>query len=162
VKGAINLQDGEKFETWLGSIIHPNEKFYLIAGTEENLDTTIKKAAKIGYEQNIKAATLPAPEKPKQKFADLDLIAFKEHPQNYTIVDVRNRNEIISSGKIFKQALSIPLAELRQHLDEIPADKPIVVHCAGGYRSAAASSIIEGKITNTQVYDLSEAINQFL
>jgi hydroxyacylglutathione hydrolase len=31
LKGAINLQDGGKFETWLGSIIEPHEQFYLIA-----------------------------------------------------------------------------------------------------------------------------------
>jgi rhodanese-related sulfurtransferase len=40
--------------------------------------------------------------------------------------------------------------------------KPIVVHCAGGYRSAAGSSIIKSKLNGTsQVYDLSEAVKQF-
>ncbi len=29
------------------------------------------------------------------------------------------------------------LAEVRNRVEEIPTDKPIVVHCAGGYRSAA-------------------------
>jgi hydroxyacylglutathione hydrolase len=58
VKGAINLQDAEKFETWLGSVIGPDEPFYLLAATPEELETVIKKTAKIGYEKNIKAAIL--------------------------------------------------------------------------------------------------------
>jgi hypothetical protein len=36
------------------------------------------------------------------------------------------------------------------------------VHCAGGYRRAAGSSIIKTKLNGTlQVYDLSEAVKQF-
>src|SRR5690606_23968765 len=31
LSGAINLMDGEKFETWLGSIVAPNESYYLVA-----------------------------------------------------------------------------------------------------------------------------------
>ena len=42
----------------------------------------------------------------------------------------------------FTAPIAIPLPEIRNRIDEIPDDKPIVVHCAGGYRSAAASSII--------------------
>lgn len=159
LKGAINLQDGNKFETWLGSIIEPHESFYLIADTDDALDSVIKKAAKIGYEQNIKAALL-TPLNANHTSAIIDLEAFKASPNNYTIIDVRNRAEI-SEGKIFENALTIPLPELRKRLHEIPTGKPIVVHCAAGYRSAAATSIVAGKISSTPVYDLSEGINDF-
>jgi len=74
---------------------------------------------------------------------------------------VRNHTEI-SAGLIFSNALPIPLPELRERLDEIPTDKPIVVHCAAGYRSAAAVSIIAAKITTVPVYDLGERIVKFL
>ena len=37
LQGAINLQDGSKFETWLGSIINPDEPFYLLAEDEDSL-----------------------------------------------------------------------------------------------------------------------------
>jgi len=56
IPNSINLMDGGKFETWLGSIISPEEQFYLTAGTEAELDILIRKAAKIGYEKLIKAA----------------------------------------------------------------------------------------------------------
>ncbi|MGZ3776664.1 MAG: protein-tyrosine phosphatase family protein, partial [Mucilaginibacter sp.] len=52
------------------------------------------------------------------------------------------------------------LPELRERLNEIPTDKPIVVHCAAGYRSAAATSIIACNIKNVPVYDLGEAISE--
>ena len=159
VMGAINLQDGEKFETWLGSVINPGEAFYLLAGTEADLDIVIKKTAKIGYEKNIKAAIL-APAAGVEKSPVLIINIFKVNKADYTIIDVRNHGEI-NAGKIFPTAITIPLPELRERLGEIPQDKPIVVHCAAGYRSAAAASIIAGTITAVPVYDLGEAIRDF-
>jgi hydroxyacylglutathione hydrolase len=160
LKGAINLQDGGKFETWLGSIVQPYESYYLIADTNDALETVIQKAAKIGYEHNIKAALL-SPANANVSFTDTDLSSIETSPGDFTIVDVRNWSEI-SHGKIFANALTIPLPELRSRLHEIPTGKPIVVHCAAGYRSAAATSIIAAKITSTPVYDLSEAITGFM
>jgi len=158
LKGAINLQDGEKFETWLGSIIEPYEWYYLLADNQDALNIVINKAAKIGYEQKIKAGIIAS--EGNVKSADFELNVFKSNPDKYTIVDVRNRSEV-DHGKIFAHALTIPLPELRKRLHEISTGKPIVVHCAGGYRSAAATSIIAAKIKSVPVYDLSDAINQF-
>lgn len=156
IKGAINLQDAEKFETWLGSIVNPGEQFYLIGNSVADLDTAIIKTAKIGYEPNIKAALL-LPQTATEQSPELDLNAFIAEPESYTVVDVRNRNET-EEGLIFSHAVTIPLPELRERINEVPADKPIVVHCAAGYRSAAAASIIASEISNVPVYDLSEAI----
>ncbi len=158
VKGAINLQDGVKFETWLGSIIGPNEPFYLVAANDHDLDIVIKKAAKIGYERNIRAAIL-VPANATEIFHELDFEDFKLHPDHYTVVDARNPNET-EDGLIFDHACTIPLPELRERLNEIPTDKPIVAHCAAGYRSAAASSIIRAKIKNVPVYDLGEVVKE--
>ncbi|MDP9079178.1 MAG: MBL fold metallo-hydrolase, partial [Bacteroidota bacterium] len=130
LKGAFNLQDGDKFETWLGSIVGPDEQFYLIAANDVELDKMIKKAAKIGYEQNIKGALL-APSSAPEKLPELDLATFINHTENYTIVDVRNRNET-EERLIFKSAVTIPLPELRERISEVPTGKPIVVHCAAG------------------------------
>jgi len=160
VKGSINLQDGDKFETWLGSIINPGEAFYLIGESEQILHSLIKKAAKIGYEQNIKGALLN-PEGDLQTSARPDLDYFSRNPDDYTIVDIRNKTEV-KDKPIFMQAINIPLPELRDRLNEIPTDKPIMVHCAAGYRSAAGSSIIAATIDTVPVYDLGEAIGSFV
>ncbi|QXV67231.1 MBL fold metallo-hydrolase [Mucilaginibacter sp. 21P] len=159
VKGSYNLQDAEKFETWLGSIVGPEEQFYLIGSDDAALDTAIAKAAKIGYEHNIKAAVLTPPTA-TEKSAILNLEEFKANPNAYTIIDVRNWAEI-KSGKLFANALTIPLPELRERVNEIPADKPILVHCAAGYRSAAAVGIISAVTSEVPVYDLGEAVNDW-
>jgi len=157
-KGAINLQNGERFETWLGSIVGPDERFYLVAATKEDLDEVIVKAAKIGYEKNIVAA-ISGPEYPEIPERVFDLPRFSTSPERYTVVDVRNPNET-EGGLMFAGAILIPLPELRERINEIPEDKPIVVHCAAGYRSAAAASIIADKITAVPVLDLSEAVRE--
>jgi hydroxyacylglutathione hydrolase len=159
IKGAINLQDGDKFETWLGSILQPDEKFYLIAADDATAATLVKKAAKIGYETNILAIQL-SPKNSSEKLADLNLEDFKAGPENYTIIDVRNTSEV-NEDKIFKDAINIPLPQLRERTSEIPAGKPILVHCAAGYRSAAATSIIAGAISEVPVYDLGEIVTEF-
>ncbi|PAW93586.1 MBL fold metallo-hydrolase [Mucilaginibacter sp. MD40] len=159
VPGSYNLQDGEKFETWLGSIVGPDEQFYLIGTDDDALDTVIAKAAKIGYERHIKAAVL-TPATATEQSALISLENFKSNPDGYTIVDVRNWAEI-NAGKLFSDALTIPLPELRERVSEIPTEKPIVVHCAAGYRSAAAVGIVNAVIKNVPVYDLGEAINDW-
>jgi hydroxyacylglutathione hydrolase len=156
IKGSINLQDGAKFETWLGSIINPDEAFYLIGESEQALDIVIRKAAKIGYEINIKGALLNA-ESDLASASQMDLNYFSRHPEDYTIVDIRNEYEV-KDKLYFTNAINIPLPQLRERLNEIPTNKPIMVHCAGGYRSAAGSSIIAAVVHSVPVYDLGEAI----
>ena len=155
-KGAINLQNGGKFETWLGSIVGPDEPFYLIADTAKALEEVIVKAAKIGYERNL-VAGISEPQYTDLPERDFNLPRFTTNPERYTVVDVRNPNET-EGGLIFDGALLIPLPELRERINEIPEDKPIVVHCAAGYRSAAAASIIAAKLSAVPVLDLSEAV----
>jgi len=38
--------------------------------------------------------------------------------------------------------VNIPLNHLQERIDEIPRDRPLLVHCAGGYRSSIAASIL--------------------
>jgi hydroxyacylglutathione hydrolase len=158
-QGAINIQNGGKFETWLGSIVGPGERYYLVAESDEELNELIAKASKIGYELLIKGAFVMDAEA-DVKSPRIDVQEFKQHPDNYTIVDIRNASEV-KAGKFFDKAINIPLPELRERAKDIPTDKPVVVHCAGGYRSAAGSSIIEAALPNIEVLDLSEAVNDF-
>ena len=156
--GALNLQDGGKFETWLGSVVGPAEPFYLLADTRIQLDAVIRKAAKIGYEATIKGALL-APTPLPATSPEVDAEAVRANPEQFTIVDVRNRTE--ATKPFFNNALLIPLPELRERVNEIPTTRPVLVHCAGGYRSAAAASIIEAARPGVVVYDLGEAVVEF-
>ena len=156
---SINLMEKGKFETWLGSIIKPAEKFYLACNSKEQLQTMLERAAAIGYESQVAQGFVI--ESGTVKESKIHVGKFKDHQQDYTIVDVRNTPEV-KEGQIFKNSISIPLAEIRDRINEIPTDKPIVVHCAGGYRSAAGSSLIHSQFNSTvKVFDLGEAIKQF-
>ena len=156
---SVNIMLEGKFETWLGSIIQPNEKFYLAAESKEQLNEAIMRAAAIGYETAIAAAFVC--NGGQEKDPVLDVKQFRNNPGAYTIVDVRNRSEV-NEKKIFQGSIAIPLAEVRGRMNEIPTDKPIVVHCAAGYRSATASSLLDAGLgEKTQVFDLGDTIKTF-
>jgi len=159
---SINIMarsDKDDFETWLGVLTEPKEAFYLVVQSVKEIDYVLERTAKIGYEKQIKAIVTLS-DKGAVSSDKLDLKHFKKNPEDYTIVDIRSKNEV-ASEKIFEDALSFPLNELRDNAGKIPTNKPIVVHCAAGFRSAAGSSILENKFKNTRVYDLSDAIEKF-
>lgn len=160
--GSINIMavsDNAKFETWLGSIVEPDEEFTLVIDHKENKEKMLHRAAKIGYEKQLKKVITLSNEN-LVTIEKLDLADFKNNPDKYTIVDIRNTSEV-EDGKFFDSAISHPLNELRDTANEIPKDKPIVVHCAGGYRSAAGSSILQKELNGAKVYDLSDDVKQF-
>jgi NADPH-dependent 2,4-dienoyl-CoA reductase/sulfur reductase-like enzyme/rhodanese-related sulfurtransferase len=57
------------------------------------------------------------------------------------VLDVRNLNEYEASH--IKEALHIPLDELRFRLSDVPRDRPLVVHCRSGFRSHLAVRILK-------------------
>lgn len=59
-----------------------------------------------------------------------------------TVVDVRQPDEF-ERGHI-SGAINIPLRELGQNLDQIPADAPVIVYCASGHRAALATAALQG------------------
>ena len=156
---SYNIQAGTKFETWLGSIVSPGEKFYLSASNQEQLKELVERSASIGYESFIEAAFIAVAG--NEQIDLVDVIDFKDHQNNYSIIDIRNTTEF-KTQPIFEKAINIPLGELRERVGEIATDKPVIIHCAGGYRSAAGSSIVNQAIGDkTKVYDLGEAIQLF-
>lgn len=54
-----------------------------------------------------------------------------------TLLDVRTPGEYASGHA--DGALNIPIGELAGRLQEVPADRPVVVYCASGVRSAKAA-----------------------
>lgn len=159
---SINImarKEGDKFETWLGAIVKPEEPFYLVVEGVKQVGDILERTAKIGYEKQLRGV-LTLSQKQLLDSEELDLPEFKKNTDKYTIVDIRNAGEV-AQGKIFDEAITIPLNELRERSNEVPANKPIVVHCAGGYRSAAGASILQEHYPRTEVYDLGEEIKNF-
>lgn len=125
----------------------------------KNRDDLLDLVAKIGYEDNVEALiTLPSDGLIYN--ATLDLSDFKKNQDAYTIIDVRNPNEV-EENVFFENAMNRPLNELRHTAGTVPTEKPIVVNCGGGYRSAIGSSILDQKLSDTKVYDLGANIKDF-
>jgi glyoxylase-like metal-dependent hydrolase (beta-lactamase superfamily II)/rhodanese-related sulfurtransferase len=159
LKNSINLMNDLRFETWLGSIVAPNEKFYLLAENDLVLSELIDRSAKIGYESQIEMAFVLHYGDTEMNF--FDTASLKNNQDAFSIIDIRHHSEA-KVNRIFADTIHIPLHELRERTAELPTHKPILVHCAGGYRSAAGSSIIKAAMKdNIEVFDLSEAVKSF-
>ena len=65
----------------------------------------------------------------------------KANLEQVTLVDVRTADEF-ELGAI-KGAVNFPLDELREHLDDIPRNKPVWVYCGVGLRGYLASNILK-------------------
>lgn len=159
IPDAINIMNGAKFETWLGSLVTPTEVFYLVADSEKELSDMISKTTKIGYEPYIKAAFVYSKNK-EESMTLFDKWSFDSNPEAFTILDIRNRGEV-EQGEVFGNSINIPLPELMERANELPTDKPIVVHCGTGYRSAIGSSIVHQVLKGVSVIDMGVAIKEY-
>jgi len=161
LKGAINIPLGKSFNTWLGTIVAPQERYYLVVSSPAALESALDQVLAIGYEENLAGvliATDYAEETGPALFSNVEVL--RQDGKAYTVVDVRDPDEVGANPGI-PHSLKIRLAGLREEIEKIPTDKPILVHCAGGYRSAVGSSILLAA-GRQPVYDVGEAITQIL
>jgi rhodanese-related sulfurtransferase len=59
------------------------------------------------------------------------------------LIDVRTPRERLQ--KYIDGSLSLPLNQLGQRAQEIPPNRPLLLYCAGGYRSSIAASLLQQK-----------------
>ncbi len=146
LRGSVNVPaDGRMAET-VGMVFTPDQPVVIIApdGTEQEVATRF---ARIGFDNVV--GYLPDPqayflahqngvEQASRLVAAAadDALAMPE----VQVVDIRNAGEV-ASGMI-PGARHIPLAELTARLDELRADQPVLVYCAGGWRSSVAASLL--------------------
>jgi rhodanese-related sulfurtransferase len=59
------------------------------------------------------------------------------------IIDVRNETEF--DAEHINGAINVPLDYLNYNLNSFPKEQPFIIHCAGGYRSMIAASILKAR-----------------
>ena len=146
--GSINISLDGKFETWAGIILNREHLIILITDVGREKEPVIR-LGRIGYDHI--AGYLPrgihslasTPELTCRTnrisaahLSELIMTASRPH-----ILDVRSKQEW--QQRHIDESRNIPLPELSKHLQEIPNDHPVVVHCASGYRSSIAVSLLE-------------------
>ena len=157
-KGAVNIPAGEtdKFETWLGTILSPDESYVLIVDSKKDAKNIEKRLYTIGYEKNLLGYYLA-----DDNLNHVNVKIFDAHNIDHHIIDIRQEHEH-HERKAFEHAQNIPLSILRESLNTIQTDLPIVIHCAGGYRSAIGASIVASTYPEIEVYDMSINIKKHL
>ena len=69
--------------------------------------------------------------------------AMTQQQKDLVILDVRNPNEFVTGH--YPNALNIPVNELETRFSEVPAGKPVLVHCAKGVRARRAYEMLQEK-----------------
>ena len=156
--GSLNIGLDGKFATWAGIILDPEQPIVLIAdpGREAEAITRlgrigfdhVKGYLKSGMQALVDRSDLIR-ETPRITASALAAELCTTHPP--AVLDVRTEKEW-EDGHI-ENSLNIPLPHVRERQHEILPAKKIVVHCASGYRSAIAASLLE-KAGNIEVIDL--------
>jgi hydroxyacylglutathione hydrolase len=148
IPGTINIPLNKSFSTWAGWLVRYDQQIHLI-GTEADVTKAVRELAMIGldtvtawYEPMVIAqwmdagSTLGTVAK-----TDVAALAPRLARGEVTVLDVRNRSEF-EAGHL-PGALHIPVGHLSARLAEIPRDKPIIVQCQSGSRSAIATSVLQ-------------------
>ncbi len=158
---AINIQANGPFPLWLGSIVRPGEPLAIMMDSRDPAEEIGDSVAKIGYDRQLTQVTTWNGGLGDVSDPPVDVQDLRKNPTRYTIIDVRPA-WLAKTDTRFNGALSIPLETLRDGWKSVPRDRPVVVHCGGGYHSAIGASLLRRFLADElPVYDLGDAIKQF-
>jgi len=144
----IGLDGG--FAPWVGTLIADVKHPILLIAPEGREEEAITRLSRVGFDNTLgylkggfeawRRANKEYDSVTSVQAADLKKAINEE---NISIFDVRKESEYISEH--IPTAQSTPLSFLNSHLAEFPDEKTFFVHCAGGYRSMIAVSILKSR-----------------
>ena len=142
----IGLDGG--FAPWVGALIGDVNQPLMIIAPEGREEETITRLSRVGFDQTL-GYLKGGFEAWKSSGKEYDMISgvnakdleklVKE--QKVAVFDVRKENEYLSEH--IASAQNTPLDFLNDHLDRFPENNPFYIHCAGGYRSVIAASVLK-------------------
>jgi hydroxyacylglutathione hydrolase len=143
--GSVNVGIDGRFAENAGEVVDPDDEVVLIGDRDAVAEAKVR-LGRIGFDRVIGAlhdvestlAARPDAAGRSSRLTANDLAARLADTPGLQVVDVRNPGEA-ALGAI-DGSVNVPLAALRRRVGEIDLDRPIVVHCAGGYRSSVAAS----------------------
>ncbi len=146
IQGAVNIGLNGMFAIWAGTIMDISIPIVLVCdpGKEEE---AVSRLARVGYEKvhgflsgGFESWTKEG--KPVDTISSIDAQEFaKRVNAGGKVLDVRKISE--AEAGYVKDATVIPLAELQENLESLNTETPLMVHCAGGYRSMVAASLLK-------------------
>lgn len=150
IPGTLNIPATKSYVTWAGWLLSYDEPFSLIVD-EEHVEQTVAELRLIGLD-NVDGYWSPdvldewdraEPGRDLQTIEQVTVDEVEDLAASgaVTVLDVRGSGEF-AEGHI-QGALNVPIGFIPRRLDEIPANKPIVVHCQTGVRSSIAASALQ-------------------
>lgn len=148
IRGSVNVGLGGRFAEYVGEVMTPGTSIVLVTdpGKEQESRTRL---ARIGFDNVLGAlkdpiATMMQNPDKVEKLSRLSVEALAERMasvRDLVVIDVRNGGE--TALGMLPGARNIPLPALLNAIPELNPNVPVVVNCAGGYRSAIASSLLK-------------------
>ena len=149
--GSINVGLGGQYATWAGTVLSRDRPIVIIAdpGRESESATRLGRIGFdhiVGYLEEGLQSIASRPELTiSTERLSAQVAADRVHAQTDdgapVLIDVRAPRE--RDQKRIPGSLSIPLNHLVERTSELPADRPLLVYCAGGYRSSIAASLLQ-------------------
>jgi hydroxyacylglutathione hydrolase len=153
VQGTINIPFGKSFLIWAGSVLPYDAPLFLVTAEDHSgmVDSIAKKLSIIGLDDIRGYATWESLSgrgsrtHPTTSMTQTTAAQLRQRirTDELQIVDVRNGYEW-AAGHI-EGAQNIPLAHLADRATELDPERPVLVHCQMGGRSAVAASVLEAR-----------------
>lgn len=138
------------FAPWVGALIKDIEQPILLVTPEDRLEETIIRLSRVGFDNVIgfleggfDAWKAAGKETDTVKSISAEEFAEIKGNENIHVIDVRKEAEFLSEHVL--DAINTPLDEINVHLGKYINDEANYIHCAGGYRSMIASSILKAR-----------------
>lgn len=145
--GSINIGLGGQYATWAGTLLDRTRPIVIVAEPGREAEAALR-LGRIGFDHvkgYLRGGMEALADRPDLVWPTLRISAPSAAEERAStnvpvFLDVRSPREW--SAKHIEGSLNIPLNHLRERLGEVPRDRRIAVHCAGGYRSSIAVSIL--------------------
>jgi rhodanese-related sulfurtransferase/glyoxylase-like metal-dependent hydrolase (beta-lactamase superfamily II) len=154
IAGSINVGLRGQYATWAGTVLDRATPIVIIAEPGRELEAALR-LGRIGFD-HVKGYLAGGMEAlagrsdlvwSTERISPLWLAEELASAEPPMVLDVRNLLEWRASH--IERSVNIPLNHLQERLTEIPRDRRLAVHCAGGYRSSIAAGILrQHGITN--------------
>ena len=150
LRGSVNVGLGGRFAEYAGEVMAPQTPIVLVTPPGHEAEAKVR-LARIGFDRVLGALEHPVdtfvahPEliEPLSRLSADSLAERIRTVPGLVIIDVRNPGEVALGTISGARAISLPA--LLTSLDQLDPTAPTVVFCAGGYRSAIASSLLRSQ-----------------
>jgi rhodanese-related sulfurtransferase/glyoxylase-like metal-dependent hydrolase (beta-lactamase superfamily II) len=145
--GSINIGLGGQYATWAGTVLDRAKPIVIIAEPGREQEAAVR-LGRIGFDhvkgylQGGMEALAERPDLvwPTERVSALMVAEELASVDPPLLLDIRNPREW--AAKHIEGSVNVPLNHLQERIAEIPRDRRVAVHCAGGYRSSIAASIL--------------------